>query len=218
MKMVLPLLFASLSSFSAVAADSFQCTRMIYEESGAFRVDWEERVDLIIDGEKIRPVVHTRAANKPISYSDCKPVLPEDSDFAQWFYRECRQLESADGRSYTVEPFLMGSYAAISPQIVPGYSVYDRIQEIAKGAGVEIPVRTFVIYAEGSPLYEYYCYSNEDIPTKSPLPAGDAPAGDAPVGDAPAGDASAEGASPDEKPNINADDSTLAIPAREGQE
>lgn len=228
MKMVLALLIASLSSVSVFAAESYQCLRIVKEGVGVFRSDPDDRVELFIDADEIRSVVYSRAADKPISYIDCKPVSPEDSEFAQWFYRECRHFESTDGRSYTVEAFLKGSYAGISPLIAPDYSVYDRIQEVAESAAVEMPARTFVIFAQGNPLFEYYCYANEFLPAKSPLPAEKTsadvapadvvPADVVPADVAPADVAPADVAPPSKKPNVIADDPTQLPPTREEQE
>jgi len=66
-----------------------------------------------------------------------------------------------DQRSFSVEPFLADAYAGISPVIDTTYSMYEGIKTTSQKAGVNMPDRTFVIYANRKPLYDFFCYRQE---------------------------------------------------------
>src|SRR5450759_959333 len=98
------------------------------------------------------------AASKDLTFANCTKTKADGSNFNGWFATECRKLESLDGSSYTVEPFLMGAYAGISPPVEAGYQLYSTLSAIGKELGVGTPARTFVIYADRKPQHEFFCY------------------------------------------------------------
>jgi len=106
--------------------------------------------------------IHLKAATKDLTFAKYLEVPADDSNFAGWFEIECKDLQSFDGTPVTYEPFLMGAYAGISPEIKPGYSLYDKLKEITGQLGLPLPERTFVIYnLERHPIYEFFCYRQQ---------------------------------------------------------
>ncbi|MDD8020076.1 MAG: hypothetical protein PHU81_02665, partial [Acidobacteriota bacterium] len=88
----------------------------------------------------------------------------DGSNFTDWFEKECRQLTSFDGTPVTYEPFLLGAYAGLSPPVLPGYSMYSKLKEVAEQLGLAVPERTFVIYGnDRSPTFEFFCYSENGL-------------------------------------------------------
>lgn len=150
---------------ASAAAEQYMCYRVSDKDGGTYKQDVSEYVALSVDGDAIQTRIHIKAASKDLTFLTCKPVTADSSNFAAWFNSECRDLKAKDGSSYTIEPFLVGAYAGISPIIDESYAVYRAIQSASKKAGVDLPERTFAIYADRKPLYEFFC-NRQETPRK----------------------------------------------------
>lgn len=158
------ILLASLVAMPAAvsaAPEQYMCYLISDEGDGVFRQDTSEYVSLSIDQEFVRPQIHIKAATKEVTFLTCAHVPADGSNFAMWFEVECRHLKAMDGSPYTFEPFLLGAYAGISPIIDERYPMYGAIQSASKTAAVNLPDRTFAIYADRKPLYEFFCNRQE---------------------------------------------------------
>ena len=142
---------------SSAAAEQYMCYRVSDKDGGTYKQDVNEYVALSIDRDTIETRIHIKAASKDLTFRTCKPLTAGGSNFATWFKNECRELKAKDGASFTIEPFLAGAYAGISPLIDERYSMYRAIQSASKQAGVNLPERTFAIYADRKSLYEFFC-------------------------------------------------------------
>ena len=119
----------------------------------------KETVDFTIEQGVVTSVkVLVDGASKAITFSSCKDLREDGSSFTKWFAIECRNMSSFDDTPVSYEYFLIGGYAGISPEIKPGYVLYDAIKAASEQLGVEVPSRTFVIYANKKPVYEFFCY------------------------------------------------------------
>lgn len=145
---------------ASAAAEQFMCYRISDKDGGTYKQDVSEYVALTVDGDAVQARIHIKAASKDLSFRTCKPLTADGSNFATWFKTECRELKAHDGRSYTIEPFLAGAYAGISPVIDERSPVYKAIQTASRQAGVKVPERTFAIYADRKPVYEFFCNRN----------------------------------------------------------
>jgi hypothetical protein len=151
---------------TASAAEQYMCYRVSDKDGGSYKQDVNESVTLTIDGDAVQTRIHIKAASKDLSFRTCKPLTADGSNFAKWFKTECRELKAHDGASYTIEPFLAGAYAGISPLIDERSPVYKALQTASRQAGVKLPERTFAIYAERKPVYEFFC--NRQEPPRKP--------------------------------------------------
>lgn len=149
----------------SAAAEQYMCYLISDEGNGVFRQDASQYVALSVDRETIQTRIHINAATKDLTFLTCKHVAADGSNFATWFKNECRDLKAKDGSPYTVEPYLIGAYAGISPIINESSPVYRAIQSASKKAGVNLPDRTFAIYADRKPLYEFFC-NRQETPLK----------------------------------------------------
>ena len=94
-----------------------------------------------------------------MTFSECHTTRNDGSNFSKWFAWECKQFASADGSPYTVDAFVYGAYAGISPPVVTGNAMHDVLAKAGAQLGIGTPERTFVIYADRKPQYEFFCYS-----------------------------------------------------------
>lgn len=148
----LSMLFAALSSF----AEEYRCPRFSSDDS---RLLQEQSADLLMNWEQIRSVIHINGASKDLTYKSCHDVTRDGSNFASWFEKECKDLTSADGTPFTIDTYLLDSYAGISPIINESYSMYGVFKRLQRENGVEIPARTFIMYGSNrSPILEFFCY------------------------------------------------------------
>ena len=150
-------LFCLLAATNALAAETYQCTLIKDAGKDGYKQDAKQQVELSIDGGKVSQIIRINAATKDLKFKVCAALTKDDSNFSRWFETECKELGSADGKPYTFEPFLLGAYAGISPVIKPDYVHYKQIQDASKSAGVAVPERTFAIYANRKPIYEFFC-------------------------------------------------------------
>jgi hypothetical protein len=149
---------------AAFAAEKYMCTLTIDGGNGIYKQDTSQHVALSIDQKTIRPQIHIRDASKDLTFATCKDVAADGSNFSRWFKTECRDLKAVDGSSYTIEPFLVGAYAGISPVIDKSYSMYGALESISKKSHIKFPKRTFAIYADRKPVYEFLCYAEKRKP------------------------------------------------------
>jgi len=168
MKRRFPWMAAALliSGVDAMAAERYACFRVQGDDAGVYRAERAETVDLTVDGQAIHSRVRIKSASRDLSFSECSAVKADGSPFSRWFAVECRKMAAAEGSSYTVEPFLSGAYAGISPIIGADYPLHDTLAEIGGRIGIGTPARTFVIYADRKPQYEFFCYGRE--PARKP--------------------------------------------------
>ena len=150
---------------TSAAAESYMCYRVSDKAGGTYKQDVSEYVALSVDRDAIQTRIHIKAASKDLTFRTCKPLTADGSNFATWFKNECRDLKAKDDSSYTIEPFLAGAYAGISPIIDASSPVYRAIQSASKAAGVALPERTFAIYVDRKPLYEFFC-NRQETPRK----------------------------------------------------
>ena len=154
----------ALSAATSSAAEQHKCYLISDEGNGVFRQDTSQYVSLSLDQEGVRSQIHVNGTDKDVTFSTCAGVKADGSNFSDWFETECKKLKSLDGSSFSYEYFLIGAYAGISPVIDQNYSMYETIKSTSESAGVKMPERTFVIYASGSPVYEFFCNRQETPP------------------------------------------------------
>jgi hypothetical protein len=150
-----------LPATASFAGEKYMCTLTTEGGDGVYKQDASQYVALSIDKKAVRPVIHIAGASKDLTFSTCKNVAADGSNFSHWFQTECRDLKSVDGKSYTIEPFLAGAYAGISPVIDQSYSMYDALESISKTSSIKLPERTFAIYANRKPVHEFFCYGEK---------------------------------------------------------
>lgn len=144
------------------AAEQYNCYRMQEDNKASYQQIRSEYVELMTDNSLIKSRIHIGAATKEMTFSTCQKLATDGSNFSLWFETECRKLVSADTSPYTIEPFLLGAYAGISPVIDKAYPIYEKLKSVSEQAGVASPERTFVIYANKKPLYEFFCYPRQN--------------------------------------------------------
>jgi hypothetical protein len=155
------ILFTSLLTmqpFFALAAEQYTCTHVSDDGNGTYQLVTDEYVELTLDGDAVRSRIHISGASKDLTFTTCRDLTDDGSNFNRWFAKECRQLASTDGSPYTIEAFLIGVYAGISPRIDTDYDMHATLAGIGETLGTGIPLRTFVIYASRKPQYEFFCY------------------------------------------------------------
>jgi len=153
-----------LPTTASLAAEQYKCILIADDGKGANTLDASQYVDLSIDKDVVRSVIHIMDASKDLTFSTCKTLPADGSNFNRWFKIECRDLKSVDGKSYTIEPFLAGAYAGISPIIDKNYSMYGAIAAVGTTLNIGTPARTFAIYADKKPAHEFFCYSEKPKP------------------------------------------------------
>ena len=101
-----------------------------------------------------------------MTFANCAKTEADSSIVSGWFETKCTKLESFNGSPYTIEAFLADTVAGISPPVQAGYEMYEVLSAIGTQLGTGTPDRTFVIYSQGPPLYEFFCY-RQDPPDQS---------------------------------------------------
>ena len=151
--------FLLISANSGMSEERYRGT-LIVEKNGKYEVDSQDYVELVMDRDTVMSMrLHTKAAHKDVKYSDCRKLENDGSNFTKWFSIECRSIRSYDGKSAAwLEYYFTDSYVGISPEITPEYGMYKKLKEIAESLGLNVPSRTFVIYADKKPIFEFFCY------------------------------------------------------------
>jgi|GEM_PF-877240 len=140
-----------------VAAERYRGPRVV-DQDGNYRVDDSQYVTFAMENDAVTDLkIHMDGVNKDVSFSICAPLQPDGSNFTRWFAVECRKMTAYDQRQFSYDYFLAGAYAGISPVITPAYSMYEQIKAVSDQIGREVPTRTFVIYADKKPVYEFFC-------------------------------------------------------------
>jgi len=152
-------LLAQLISMNVSMAEERYQGILVTDKGGKYEVDDKQYIELVIDGDMVKSVkIHVNGANKDITFRSCAKLRDDGSNFTKWFSLECRELKSFDNTPFTYDYFLAGAYAGISPKIGPAYSMSKKLREISDQLGLDVPSRTFVIYADKKPVYEFFCY------------------------------------------------------------
>ncbi len=151
----------ALPAAASYAAGQYKCPLIITDDANNPKQDAGQYVDLTIGDTAVRPVIHITDASKDLTFKTCNALKDDGSNFSRWFETECRVLAAADGSSYTVDVYLAGAYAGISPAIDRQYSMYEAIAGVSKKLGIGVPERTFAIYADRKPVYEFFCYAKK---------------------------------------------------------
>lgn len=148
----------ALPAATGFAADEYHCVRVTADSNGAFQQNPVENVDLIIDQETVLSRVHVVAASTDLVFTNCQDVKADGTNFSRWFTKACGSMESTDGTPFTVDASLAGAQAGISPAIDAAYALYPSLSAAGEKLGLGAPARTFVIFANRKPLYEFFCY------------------------------------------------------------
>ncbi len=137
---------------------------LIVEKDGKYEIDNKDYIELTLDKDTVESMrVHTKAALKDVKYANCRKLESDGSNFAKWFSIECRSIKAHDGKSAGwLDVYFVDSYAGISPEITPKYAMYKKLKNVSEGLGLDVPSRTFVIYAERKPIFEFFCYPIKD--------------------------------------------------------
>lgn len=131
----------------------------IVNKDGKWELDDKEYVELVIDKDIVKSIkIHINAASKDLTFSSCRKLEDDGSNFTKWFSLKCRNLNAFDNTPFTYDYFLIGAYAGISPIITPTYAMYKEIKDVSEQLGISMPSRTFVIYVNREPIYEFFCY------------------------------------------------------------
>jgi hypothetical protein len=151
--------FLLISANTGMPEERYRGT-LVVEKEGKHEIDHQDYVELVMDKDTVKSMrLHTKAAHKDIKYSNCRKLENDGSNFTKWFSIECRSIKSYDGKSAAwLEYYFAGSYVGISPEITPEYVMYEKLKEVAEAIGLAVPSRTFVIYADKKPIFEFFCY------------------------------------------------------------
>jgi hypothetical protein len=144
-----------------LAAEQFKCSLVTDAGNGEHQWHADQYVKLTLDQELVQSRIHIRNASKDLTFADCAKTKADGSNFSRWFATECRKLASLDGSSFSVDVYMIDAYAGISPPVEAGYEMYTILSAIGAKLGVGTPARTFVIYADRKPQYEFFCYRQD---------------------------------------------------------
>lgn len=155
--------FVFMTANSGMSEERYRGT-LVVEKEGKHEIDHRDYVELVMDKDMVKSMrLHTKAAHKDVKYSNCRKLENDGSNFAKWFSIECRSIKSYDGKSAAwLEYYFADSYVGISPEITPDYVMYGKLKDAAEGLGLNVPSRTFVIYADKKPIFEFFCYPVTD--------------------------------------------------------
>jgi len=147
-----------------LATERYRGLRVVDQE-GSYRVDDSQSVTFAMEDDAVKDLrIHIDGVNKDVSFSTCAPLQPDGSNFTRWFALECRKMTAYDQGQFSYDYFLADAYAGISPVITPDYAMYKQIKAVSDQIGREVPTRTFVIYANKKPVYEFFCYADTTTP------------------------------------------------------
>lgn len=159
--LALPVVAASATT-QGIDDKQYRCQLVTDSGDGQYQKDAGQYVEMTLDKEMVRSRIHINFASKDLTFAKCAATRSDGSNFSGWFALECRELASFDGSPYTIEAFLAGAYAGISPPVEPGYSQYATLATAGKKLGIGTPERTFVIYSDRKPQYEFFCYHQKN--------------------------------------------------------
>ena len=150
----------------AGAQDVYNCQRVATLEDGRHAVQTDSHANFTLSGDqvKVQLTLPKDDADKALTFRRCFTVKQDNSNFSKWFELECRGMQSFDGTVITTKKSVVGAYVGISPEVTPAYSMWQSLSTTSKEVGLSIPNRTFVLYSlDGSPMYEFFCYSDQKI-------------------------------------------------------
>lgn len=155
-----------------LAAEVFTCIHVADDEKGHSVVKQDAKADFYIDEANtlILPRVTLPVASKEVTFKGCRVIPKTSANFSKWFQFDCPKMKGADGKSYAVDAYFYGSYAAISPSITPDYSMWKTLSKVSKDAGLPTPERTFVIYTAKSPSFEFFCHHDPNFKDNGQIP------------------------------------------------
>ncbi|HSW38143.1 MAG TPA: hypothetical protein VLL97_01475 [Acidobacteriota bacterium] len=157
-------LLAQLISVNGGMAEERYRGILVVEKDDKYALDEKQQVEIVINEDEVKSVkLRVSGANKDLTFTSCAKLKDDGSNFTEWFSLECRELKSFDHTPVMYDYFLIDAYAGISPKITPAYSMYKNLKEISDQLGREVPSRTFVIYADRKPIYEFFCYPEKII-------------------------------------------------------
>lgn len=156
---IFSILLLVVSANVGMAEERYRC-KLIVDKGGKYEIDNKDYVELVLDKDIVISIrLHTKAAHKDVRFSDCRKLEDDGSNFTKWYSIECRNIKSYDGKSAAwLEYYFAGAYVGISPEITPQYSMYKTLKEISGGLGLDVPSRTFIIYTDNEPIFEFFCY------------------------------------------------------------
>ena len=167
MKTVLILVLCELivlaAPVSSRAVELLSCVHVVSDDQEHPAVKQDGHVDLAIDGTTVLSRITVPAAEKTITFRTCSPTRDDGSDFSRWFGIVCRDMKSLDGSPYYMDVYFYGAYAGISRRLTPADSMWKLLREASRRLDLPMPQRTFVLYAESSPVFEFFCSSNEKL-------------------------------------------------------
>ena len=133
---------------------------LVEDKGGKYGLDNKQYVEFVIDKNVVKSMnIRIDAVDKDLTFSSCRSLEDDGSNFTKWFSIECREMSSFDNTPFSYDYFLIGAYAGISPIITPAYSMYEKIKKLSDRLGIDVPSRTFVIYADKKPIYDFFCYT-----------------------------------------------------------
>jgi hypothetical protein len=132
---------------------------LVVDKSGQYELDDKQYLELVIYEDVVKSInININAADKDLTFSSCRNIADDGSSFRKWFSLECRKMGSFDDTPFSYDYFLIEAYAGISPIITPSYFMYEKIKELSDQLGIDVPSRTFVIYSDSKPIYDFFCY------------------------------------------------------------
>jgi len=149
----------ALPAVATAAPERYRCTLVVDAGDGAHKADETQSVELVLEGDKVEAQMRLGGASKDLTFRTCAPTGSGGGNFSKWFETECRTLASLDGSSFSVDLYLTGAYAGISPRIDPAYAMHETLAAIGAKLKLGTPARTFVVYADRKPQLEFFCYS-----------------------------------------------------------
>jgi len=135
------------------------CDRVISEDKAHPILDKHSQVSLSIEGERITSSVKVPPADKVLTFKNCSRIPADGSNFSKWFEYVCPDMQSVDGSGFAVDAYFAGAYAAISRKLTPDDAMWNPLQDASQKLGISMPQRTFVIYADRSPVFEFFCHT-----------------------------------------------------------
>ncbi|MBU1243959.1 hypothetical protein KKD52_05450 [Myxococcota bacterium] len=138
---------------------SFQCPRLVFDRAtGQPIVKMDQYVDFRLEKGQIFTRIHIREATTDLTFEQCRNLKKDGSDFARRFDIECKTFQGLAGAQFSIDAFLVNTYAGISPIIDSSYPKYRSLVEIGKRTGRGTPRRTIVFYVDQKQMMEFLCY------------------------------------------------------------
>lgn len=165
------ILLCLLIAVPAEAAELFSCEHVVSEDNANPILKKDAHVDLFIDGATVLSRVTVPVSSKDITFKECSALSPTGADdFSRWFEYVCKKMNSFDELPFSVDASFSGSYAAISRNLTPKDSMWDVLLKSSKTLGIKMPDRTFVIYNDRHPVFEFFCRRDDTFQDNGKTP------------------------------------------------